>query len=96
MAQDPKLVKKVLTGEKSRKVGVTFDAQEFAERHKNEWVDSDNVKTCMNCSKSFSMTTRKHHCRDCGKVFCSKCCSNKLVINGILKRVSIFEDYKPC
>lgn len=88
MAQDAKLVEKVLKQEKSRKAGVTYDAQEFAQRHKNEWIDSSLIKKCSKCAKPFTMTNRKHHCRDCGNVFCSKCSENKLVINGVLKRVS--------
>ena len=88
MAQDPNLVKNVLKSEKSRKGSVTYDAEEFAKRHKNEWIDSNTVKDCQKCAKPFTLTNRKHHCRDCGKVFCAKCSSNKLVINGILKRVS--------
>jgi hypothetical protein len=89
MAQDAKLVEKMLKSEKSRKAGVNYDAQEFAQRHKNEWIDSSTIKNCSKCAKAFTMTNRKHHCRDCGNVFCAKCSDNKLVINGVLKRVSI-------
>uniref|UniRef100_A0A914LI17 FYVE-type domain-containing protein n=1 Tax=Meloidogyne incognita TaxID=6306 RepID=A0A914LI17_MELIC len=31
----------------------------------------------MLCSKSFSIVVRRHHCRACGRVLCSSCCSNK-------------------
>ena len=37
------------------------------------WVDSDTVERCprkgaRNCERDFSLLTRKHHCRGCGKV----------------------------
>ena len=90
MAQDIKLVKSVLKSEKSRIGSVTYDAKEFAKRNRNEWIDSNTVKNCQKCARQFTMTTRKHHCRECGKVFCAKCSCHKLVVNGILKRVRIF------
>ena len=38
-----------------------------------KWVDDDAVKECTRCSKPFSVTTRKHHCRSCFNIFCSDC-----------------------
>ena len=47
------------------------------------WVLDKDVKTCGRCSKGFGATTRKHHCRVCGQVFCSKCCGVKLHIPSL-------------
>lgn len=33
------------------------------------------VQKCPKCSTEFGWITRKHHCRSCGKIFCSQCCS---------------------
>jgi hypothetical protein len=41
----------------------------------DEWVDSDVVANCQNCSSSFSFINRKHHCRACGGVYCYNCCN---------------------
>ena len=32
---------------------------------------------CEICKTKFSLVTRKHHCRNCGKVVCDKCSPNK-------------------
>ena len=45
-----------------------------------EWVDSDKVLKCQNCSCGFSMFYRKHHCRACGGVFCRTCCNKYMII----------------
>jgi hypothetical protein len=43
-----------------------------------EWVSDDLAPACMKCTSKFSITRRRHHCRACGKVFCSTCCSQKV------------------
>lgn len=40
----------------------------------NEWVDSNIVSKCQDCSTKFGLFVRKHHCRACGGVYCSSCC----------------------
>ncbi|CAK5074529.1 unnamed protein product [Meloidogyne enterolobii] len=41
------------------------------------WIPDDDCDCCMLCSKGFSIVVRRHHCRACGRVLCSSCCSNK-------------------
>ncbi|CDW54649.1 hepatocyte growth factor regulated tyrosine [Trichuris trichiura] len=51
-----------------------------------EWVDSNH---CSRCRIQFTLITRKHHCRNCGEIFCDKCSSRNLPLPhiGIEKEV---------
>ncbi|XP_058118479.1 RUN and FYVE domain-containing protein 2 isoform X2 [Anopheles coustani] len=37
------------------------------------WTPDKGVSKCTGCEKEFSITRRKHHCRNCGKIFCASC-----------------------
>lgn len=37
------------------------------------WMPDYSAKTCHKCDKLFTTFKRKHHCRYCGKIFCSDC-----------------------
>lgn len=41
------------------------------------WVPDSDALNCMQCNTKFSIIKRRHHCRACGKVLCSTCCSMK-------------------
>lgn len=40
------------------------------------WRDDSNIIYCEACFKKFGVFDRRHHCRDCGGVFCNKCMSH--------------------
>ncbi|KRZ24295.1 RUN and FYVE domain-containing protein 2, partial [Trichinella pseudospiralis] len=42
------------------------------------WVDDKNVLECQSCKQRFSVSRRKHHCRNCGGIFCQQCSENSL------------------
>ncbi|XP_050746200.1 rabankyrin-5 isoform X2 [Drosophila biarmipes] len=52
------------------------------------WAECD---LCQECTTRFTLTMRKHHCRHCGRVLCSKCSSNDVPIIkfGINKPVRV-------
>lgn len=53
-------------------------------RNKNNvWVEDNMVTKCRNfdiCKTSFNYYYRKHHCRNCGNVFCYQCVNQEIII----------------
>lgn len=41
------------------------------------WVPDQEASACMQCQQKFTLLKRRHHCRACGQVLCSVCCSQK-------------------
>lgn len=44
------------------------------------WIPDERVKRCFGCGTAFSTFRRKHHCRSCGRVFCSACSAYRELI----------------
>ncbi|CAG9569295.1 unnamed protein product [Danaus chrysippus] len=59
-----------------------------------EWVPDIAAPACMRCSSHFTAFRRRHHCRNCGKVFCASCSSNSIPLPrfGQLKPVRVCEE----
>ena len=38
-----------------------------------DWMNDNDKNECSKCGSEFSFTRRRHHCRACGKLFCSEC-----------------------
>ncbi|KAI6645827.1 Hepatocyte growth factor-regulated tyrosine kinase substrate [Oopsacas minuta] len=70
----------------------TSDAVFITERPP-EWKADRDSKDCTLCHTEFSLVTRRHHCRNCGECFCSKCCSNVATLPkfGIEREVRVCE-----
>ncbi|KAF7666458.1 hypothetical protein LDENG_00108830, partial [Lucifuga dentata] len=41
-----------------------------------DWVPDEACNSCITCKAPFTVIRRKHHCRSCGKIFCSRCSSH--------------------
>jgi len=42
------------------------------------WQHEEDVEDCNSCKATFSVTRRKHHCRHCGRIFCSECVAKQV------------------
>ena len=42
------------------------------------WVPDELVASCTACDQSFTMLRRRHHCRNCGQIYCSNCSSHTI------------------
>ena len=40
------------------------------------WIPDELAPQCMSCQAGFTVVRRRHHCRNCGKVFCGRCSAN--------------------
>ena len=50
--------------------------------YKEDWLPDSKMKSCGVCGKQFTFFKRRHHCRICCKIFCSKCCTEKPYAEG--------------
>lgn len=48
---------------------------DFAKQTSRKWLDDSEAINCHACDKPFTLTNRKHHCRQCGQIFCAPCSS---------------------
>ncbi|XP_019390732.1 PREDICTED: RUN and FYVE domain-containing protein 1 isoform X2 [Crocodylus porosus] len=53
------------------------------------WLKDDEATSCKQCEKEFSISRRKHHCRNCGDIFCNTCSSNELALPSYPKPVRV-------
>lgn len=45
-------------------------------REPPQWVPDDQMEKCMSCEIPFNFVRRRHHCRNCGKIYCGRCSAN--------------------
>lgn len=51
---------------------------------KDKWIADGETNHCMCCKRQkFSLLTRRHHCRRCGRVVCSSCTLNRIQLKEV-------------
>lgn len=61
----------------------------FTSENAPDWADGE---VCHRCRVGFTFTLRKHHCRNCGQVFCHDCSSK----TSTLPKFGIEKDVRVC
>eukprot|EP00794_Sanderia_malayensis_P017724 gene17724-19496_t len=51
---------------------------DFKHDFKQYWMPDEHCKECYECGGKFSTFRRRHHCRICGQIFCSRCCGQEV------------------
>ncbi|XP_030498881.2 protein FREE1 [Cannabis sativa] len=49
---------------------------------KDHWVPDEAVTKCTSCGTDFGAFVRKHHCRNCGDIFCDKCTQGRTALTA--------------
>lgn len=58
---------------------------EPAKQTGRKWADDAEVNGCLTCQSTFSITNRKHHCRNCGQIFCAECSTKQTTLPNYKK-----------
>lgn len=63
---------------------------------KQYWMPDSQCKECYDCNEKFTTFRRRHHCRLCGQIFCSRCCNQEIPgkFMGYTGRVQILLGYE--
>merc|ERR1719319_1191567 len=56
------------------------------------WEKDSEATICKICEKSFSLARRKHHCRNCGGIYCDPCSDNKMALASSAKPVRVCDN----
>lgn len=49
---------------------------------KDHWVPDEAVAKCTACATDFNAFVRRHHCRNCGDIFCDKCTHGRIALTA--------------
>ncbi|XP_031403232.1 protein FREE1 isoform X1 [Punica granatum] len=49
---------------------------------KDHWVPDEAVTKCTACGTDFGAFVRRHHCRNCGDIFCDKCTHGRIALTA--------------
>lgn len=65
-----------------------------AEQPPPRWIPDDEAPRCMACALAFTTFRRRHHCRNCGGVFCGVCSNVTAPLPkfGLVKAVRVCRD----
>uniref|UniRef100_A0A8C6TMU2 FYVE-type domain-containing protein n=1 Tax=Neogobius melanostomus TaxID=47308 RepID=A0A8C6TMU2_9GOBI len=83
---------KVLVGDGRGRVFSWSVSEQPGRSAADHWVKDEGGDSCSGCSVRFSLTERRHHCRNCGQLFCQKCSR----FQSEIKRLKISSPVRVC
>uniref|UniRef100_A0A1I7YUS7 FYVE-type domain-containing protein n=1 Tax=Steinernema glaseri TaxID=37863 RepID=A0A1I7YUS7_9BILA len=63
--------------------------EEFLPLSEAQWEKDSDVSNCKSCDVLFSYSRRKHHCRNCGAIFCQSCSNARVRLPSSSKAVRV-------
>ncbi|GAB2217991.1 hypothetical protein Droror1_Dr00001206 [Drosera rotundifolia] len=68
--------------EKKKGFGEWMNILKPANEEKDHWVPDEAASKCTACGTDFSAFIRRHHCRNCGDIFCDKCTHGRIPLTA--------------
>jgi len=65
------------TASQGKETIIIFQYKSEGEKAKPVWTRDEDRETCPQCDRRFTISFRKHHCRGCGSLVCSKCSESR-------------------
>ncbi|KAJ0247755.1 Protein FREE1 [Hirschfeldia incana] len=70
------------SAEKKKGLGDWMNKIKPVNEEKDHWVPDEAVSKCTSCGSDFGAFNRRHHCRNCGDVFCDKCSQGRIALTA--------------
>ena len=84
--------KTIYAGDSRGRVFAWHSSDKPGQARADHWVRDENVDSCKACQIKFTFSERKHHCRDCGLIFCNNCTRYEIEI----PRLNIRKQVRVC
>ncbi|KAK9271090.1 hypothetical protein L1049_026679 [Liquidambar formosana] len=68
--------------EKKKGFGDWMNFVKPGNEEKDHWVPDEAVSKCTACGTDFGAFVRRHHCRNCGDIFCDKCTHGRIALTA--------------
>ncbi|CAK7346149.1 unnamed protein product [Dovyalis caffra] len=68
--------------EKKKGFGDWMNLMKQGSEEKDHWVPDEAVSKCTSCRTDFGAFVRRHHCRNCGDIFCDKCTHGRIALTA--------------
>ncbi|KAL8135700.1 hypothetical protein AgCh_010362 [Apium graveolens] len=68
--------------EKKKGLGDWMNLMKPVNEEKDHWVPDEAVTKCTACGSDFGAFVRRHHCRNCGDIFCDKCTHGRIALTA--------------